>query len=143
MKSTHPKSIVFNPPKSTQSFSPFPPRQISPKSFSTQDEIHSAKNHPAKIFEVSIRLKYWPLHQHNPEREALVWVIFQKIVSQNNKKQFLSAVLLVKAPIENKQNTSKQVKFESSHVRIIHKPRTRDRGQYLSLIKGNLIFSKS
>ena len=48
--------------------------------------------------------------------------------------QFLNAVLLVKAPIENKQNTSKQVKFESSHVKIIHKPRTRDRGQYLSLL---------
>ena len=46
--------------------------------------------------------------------------------------QFLSTVLLVKAPIENKQNTSKQVKFESSHVRIIHKHRTRERGQNLS-----------
>ena len=57
-------------------------------------------------------------------------------ISENSvPKQFLSTVLLVKAPIENKQNTSKQVKFESSHVRIIHKPRTRDWGQYLSLIR--------
>ena len=79
------------------------------------------------------RLKYWPHLQHYPKREALVWEVFSEIVSQNKKKQFLSAVLLVKAPIKNKQNTSKQVKFESSHVRIIHKPRTRDWGQYLSL----------
>ena len=57
------------------------------------------------------------------------------VFSENSEpKQFLSTVLLIKAPIENKQNTSKQVKFESSHVRIIHKPRTRDWGQYLSLI---------
>ena len=52
----------------------------------------------------------WPHLQHYPEREALVWVVF----SENSvPKQFLSAVLLLKAPIENKQNTSKQVKFLS------------------------------
>ena len=35
-------------------------------------------------------------------------------ISENSvPKQFLSAVLLLKAPIENKQNTSKQVKFLS------------------------------
>ena len=85
------------------------------------------------------RLKYWPHLQHYPKREALVWEVFSEIVSQNKKKQFLSAVLLVKAPIKNKQNTSKQVKFESSHVRIIHKPRTRDWGQYLSLVLSDTV----
>ena len=77
------------------------------------------------------RLKIWPHLQHYPEREALVWVVF----SENSvPKQFLSTVLLIKAPIENKQNTSKQVKFESSHVRIIHKHRTRDLRQKSSLL---------
>ena len=58
----------------------------------------------------SIRLKFWPHLQHYPKRETLVWVVF----SENSvPKQFLSAVLLLKAPIENKQNTSKQVKFLS------------------------------
>ena len=56
------------------------------------------------------------------------WSVWASILGISVPKQIPSTVLLVIAPIENKQNTSKQVEFESSHVRSIHKHRTRDRG---------------
>ena len=66
------------------------------------------KGYGNKIALLWTRLKFWPHIQHYPKREALVWVVF----SENSvPKQFLSTVLLAKAPIENKQNSSKQVKF--------------------------------
>ena len=58
------------------------------------------------------RLDFCLLLQHYPKREPNMFLVVSfLIVCCQLIFQFLSTVLLIKAPIENKQNTSKQVKF--------------------------------
>ena len=60
----------------------------------------------------NIRLDFCLLLQHYPKREPNMFLVVSfLIVCCQLIFQFLSTVLLIKAPIENKQNTSKQVKF--------------------------------
>ena len=69
-------------------------------------------SHFVPVGVTSARLNFCLLLQHYPKREPNMFLVVSfLIVCCQLIFQFLSAVLLIKAPNENKQNTSKQVKF--------------------------------
>ena len=76
--------------------------------FTMQCSAHQKEGNSAIIN----RLDFCLLLQHYPKREPNMFLVVSfLIVCCQLIFQFLSAVLLIKAPNENKQNTSKQVKF--------------------------------